>query len=193
MKEGIWKILGLFYSNKNAPLHLREISRKINLRESGTSRYLNELVKDKILMTIKDGNMKKFYMSIDKIPEIFPLFDNERLERLPLLRRNAVKKYLEASKNKPVVSVIFGSTAKDTFRSDSDIDILEISNTRKNKIGAASYVEAQTGIHIQVFPTKEIKFRKELKIKEDKLIQSAVNTGFPVFNSKYYYEMIYNE
>ena len=36
-------------------------------------------------------------------------------------------------------------------------------------------------------------FYKELKMKEDSVIQSGVETGFPVYNHRAYYEAIYYE
>ena len=64
VKSGMWKILKLFYENKNKKLHLREISRQIKLNESSVYLHLNSLVKDKIMNFEMEGNLKKF--SINK-------------------------------------------------------------------------------------------------------------------------------
>jgi predicted nucleotidyltransferase len=192
-KPSIWKILRLFYENKNTPMHLREISRKTNLNESTISTHLNNLLKDNILKAESEANLKKFYVNKVLIPEIFPLFDSEKLESLSILRRDAIKLYVKKLEKKPLLILVFGSTAKGTYKNDSDIDILEVSykNNKEEKI--KSYVEAQTGIKIQVFKMTEIMFNKELNSKKDKVIQTALETGFPVFNAKYFYEVIYNE
>lgn len=189
----MWKILKLFYDNGNISLHLREIARKAKMNESSVFRHLNQLVKEDILKTSKEANLRKFYVVKAQIPNIFPIFDEERLESLPLLRRDAIKIYLDKLEKTPSLVIIFGSTAKKTFRKDSDIDLIKvISNGDKNK-KAEEYAEAQTGIKIQVFSLTEKRFRKELKMKEDPVIQSALKTGFPVFNAKYYYGAINNE
>ena len=193
LKPQVWKILKLFYENKNFPLHLRDISRKVNMNESSISRHLNSLVKSGVLKTERDANLKKFYVNMSKIPEIFPLFDSEKLESLPLLRRDAIKLYIQRLEKKPLLIIVFGSTSKGTFRKDSDIDILSIFPEKFNDEKAVSYVNSQTGIKIQTFKIKEEKFIEELKLKRDKVIQSALETGFPVFNSKYFYEVKYNE
>lgn len=193
IKPAVWKILKLFYSNRNTSLHLREIARKTKLNESSISRHLNNLVKEGFLKTSKEANLKKFYVSKMQVSNIFPLFDEEKLESLPLLRRDAIKIYLDKLDKKPLLVVIFGSTAKETFRKDSDIDILKVSFIEDKDKEAVRYVEAQTGIKIQVFNLTEEQFKRELKIKEDYVIQSALKTGFPVFNAKYYYEVINNE
>lgn len=192
IKPGIWKILKIFYSNKNKPVHLREIARVSGMNESTASLHLKKLLKDSVLKTMSEGNLKKFYVNIKHLPEIFPLFDNERLESLPLLRRNSIKIYIRELESKPLILIVFGSTAKGSCREDSDIDIFEISNV-KCKGKAEKIAEAQTGIHLQVFRMSEKDFLHEIAAKNDKVLQSALNTGFPVFNQKYYYEAVYHE
>ncbi len=193
IKPAIWRMLKLFYSNGNTPLHLREIARKTKMNVSSVSRHLNKLVKEDILKTSKEANLRKFYVVKTQIPLIFPIFDEERLASLPLLRRDAIKLYLDKLEKKPLLVIAFGSTAKETFRKDSDIDLVKVTSNRDKNKKAEEYAEAQTGIKIQVFSLTEKRFRKELKMKEDFVIQSALKTGFPVFNAKYYYEAINNE
>ncbi len=188
-----WDILQLFYRNHNFPLHLRDISRKINLKESATSRHLQALEKKNILKSYKEANLKKYCIKKQVIPEIFTLFDNDKLGALPLLRKNAIKEYLKALISKPLLMIVFGSTAKGNYKDDSDIDIIEIFTTKTNTKDAKKHAEALTGMSIQTFQITEADFYKELKMKEDMVIQSGINTGFSVFNNKYFYELIYNE
>jgi len=192
-KPAPYKIIELFYNNKNQPLYLREISRKIKLNESSVSRHLTNLLNENILDAKKDGNLKKFTLNKSKISFIFSIYDVEKLERFPLLRKNAIKEYIKHLNKKPLFLIIFGSTAKETFRKDSDLDILEVYYEKVNNEESLKYVEAQTGIRMQKIQLTEKQFKKELKEKKDKVIQSALNTGFPVFNKEYYYEVIYNE
>jgi len=193
IKTAVWKILELFYKNYNSPLHLREIARKTGMNESSISRHLNNLVKQEVLKSSKEANLRKFCVVKKQAPLVFPLFDEERLENLPLLRKDAIKIYLNKLKKKPLLVIIFGSTAKETFRKDSDIDIVKISSAKDEDKEAVKYAEAQTGLKLQVLNLTEEQFRKELKMKEDYVLQSALKTGFPVFNAKYYYEAIANE
>src|SRR3989344_5950998 len=146
IKPAIWKILKLFYDNHNSPLHLREIARETKINESGISRHLNNLVKQGVLRFSKEANLKKFSVIKSQIPSIFSLFDEERLENLPLIRKNAIKIFLKKLKKKPSLVIVFGSTAKETFRKDSDIDILKISSSKDEDEKAKEYVDAQTGL-----------------------------------------------
>lgn len=192
LKPSMWKILGLFYNNRNRPIHLREIARKVRLNESTVSTHLNNLVKTGILKIEKDANLKKFLVNKARIPEIFPFFDSDKLESLPLLRKDAIKIYINKLEKKPLFVIVFGSSAKGTFREDSDIDLLEVSHSKEKDEKAEKYAEVQTGIKLQVFKITEENFKDELRIKKDNVIMSAINTGFPVFNAKYFYEVLYN-
>lgn len=188
-----WKIIKLFYDNHNNLLHLREISRKIGIKESSTSLHLNSLENANILKSEREANLKKYFLKKQVIPQLFSLFDTEKLENLPLLRKNAVKEYLKSLPNKPLLLIVFGSTAKGTFTEKSDIDILQISNSKKNIKEAKNNAEAITGQELQIFHISETKLYKELKMKQDQVLQVAITTGFAVFNKEYFYELIYNE
>lgn len=192
IKPGVWKVLKIFYSNRNKPVHLREIARLSGMNESTASLHLKNLVKDGILKHVSEGNLKKFYVSKGSIPEIFPLFDQERLENLPLLRKNAIKLYIKSLESKPVLLIVFGSTAKGSFKEDSDLDLFEVFSAKKDS-KAEKTAEAQTGMHIQVFRMSEKNFLNEIVTKKDKVLQSAINSGFPAFNQKYFYEVVFNE
>ena len=193
IKKPIYNVLELFYENKNQPLHLRDIARKVNLNESSVSRHLNFLVKKEILKQKPDGNLKKFYLSANKLPNIFPIYDSKKINSLPLLRRKAIKMYLEKLPKKPIFVLLFGSTAKGTFKNNSDLDFLEVHNSKLKNDAALKYVESQTGIRINSFQLTEKQFEREMQTKKDKTVLSAINTGFPIFNQKYYWGLIYNE
>src|SRR3989344_224933 len=167
IKPWIWKILKIFYSNRNKPVHLREIARLSGMNESTASLHLNNLVKDGILKHASEGNLKKFYVSKSHIPEIFPLFDQERLEKLPLLRKNAVKLYIKSLENTPVLLIIFGSTAKGTFKDESDLDLFEVFS-KKNGAEAKKLLRAQKGGGLKVLRMSEKDFLNELILKRIK-------------------------
>lgn len=183
----------LFYADKTAKLHLREISRKAKLHEPSTTTFLKALEKDGILKSEKDGNQKKYCLKSNyKTCAVFQLFDLEKLNALPSIRRNAIKYFLDDLKEKPLIAFVFGSTAKGTFKENSDLDLLLITNSKINTEEAEKNAEALTGIRISTFQMRLESFSKELKLKEDPVIQSAIASGYPVLNNIYYYEVLYN-
>lgn len=194
LKTGYDKIIRIFYKNKASRLHLREIARQTKLHGPSTTRFLDALEKDGILKSQKDGNLKKYSLIKNKQAYIiFEMFDIERFEHLTNLRKSAVARYLEKLPEKPVFAILFGSTAKGTSREDSDIDLLIITNNKIDTKIAEKEADALTSIKISTFQMRYKEFLIELKLKEDMVIQSAINTGFPIINNISYYEELYNE
>ncbi len=193
IKPGHWRILQLFYTSKSAKIHLREIARRTKLHEPSTSIFLKSLEKDGILKSEKDGNLKKYSIKTnDKTYSVFELFDREKFNSLPSIRRNAIKYFIQHLKEKPLIAFIFGSTAKEVFKESSDIDLLIITNTKIKTEEAEKHTEALTGIKISIFQMTLEAFSKEIKLKEEPVIQSAITSGYPIFNNLYYYEVLYN-
>ncbi len=192
-RPGPWGILRLFYLNRNAPLHLRGIARKARLNESSASRHLNALAEAGILRESRQANLRTFVVTSGTVESVFPLFDDERLASLPMLRRDAIAHYLGRLTEQPVLVIIFGSTADNTFTDESDIDILEVFAGKTDTRAARAFSEAQTGIRIHPFQMTEHEFDRELKEKVDLVVQSALRTGFPVWNHRFYYRLMHHE
>ncbi len=194
LRPGYTKIMRLFYADKAAKLHLRAIARRTELHGPSVSRFLNSLEKERILQSEKDGNLKKY--SIRKGPRtyfIFEAFDLEKFEKLPSIRRNAIRTYLDNLPEKPVFAILFGSTAKGTYNKDSDIDLLLITNKRIAAENAEKETDALTAMKISTFQITYKEFLRERKLKEDRVVQSAINTGYPLMNHIQYYETLYHE
>jgi len=178
----------LFYKDKNAKFHLREIARKTALNENSATRFLLELEKENLLISERDGNMKKFGISRNDMAfVIFAVFDAERFGRLPGIRKNAISHFLNELGEKPVIAVLFGSTAKETYGGESDIDMLLVVNRKTATENAVNYAESQTGIMINPVQITFPDFLDELKTKDDSVIQSALGTGYPLTNHILYY------
>ena len=193
LKPGIYKILKVFYQRKKK-IHGRELSRATGLYGQSISRYLKELTLKKILKAEKTGNLKQY--SLVESPEVYSmlaLFDLEKTRSLPLLRQQAISTYLHTLKVPPIFAVLFGSTAKDTYKKDSDIDILIITLENTSTKEAEKEADALQGVKVSTFQMEFTVFIKELKLREDKVIQSAISTGYPLLNHIYYYEVLHHE
>ena len=194
LRPGYEKIMQLFYKDKTKKLHLREIARQTELFEPSAYRFLNSLEDEKILKSEKDGNLKKYSIKQGiRAYLIFEIFDLERLEKLPSIRRNAIKTYLDNLPEKPIFAILFGSTAKGTYKEDSDIDILIITNNKINTKQAEKEVNALTAMRMSTFQITFKDFLIDLKMKEDKVVQSAIISGYPLINHIQYYEVLFNE
>ena len=194
LKSGYGKIMQLFYKDRSAKLHLREIARQTKLHEPSVTRFLHALEKEQILKSEKDGNLKKYSIKQSKRTYlIFTSFDIERFEKLPSIRKNAIKTYLNHLPEKPIFAVLFGSTAKETYKEDSDIDILIITNNEISAKEAEKEVDALTAMKVSTFQIGYKDFLIDLKMKEDKVVQSAIQSGYPLLNHIQYYEVLYHE
>jgi predicted nucleotidyltransferase len=193
-KQGYKPILEIFYKNKELKFHLRELARLTNYHGPSITRFLNFLELDNILSSKKEGNLKKYYINKNKYSFfIFEYFDILNFKKLPLIRQNAINIYIRNLSEKPIFIILFGSCAKENYKDSSDIDLLLITNNKINLENAKKEAEALTGITINSFQIKYKPFIKELKLKEDKVIQSALISGYPIYNNISFYEEIYNE
>ena len=77
---------------------------------------------------------------------IFEHFDLERFEKLPDLRKKAIQTYIKNLPQLPIFAVLFGSTAKGTYKKESDIDILLVTNKGISTEKAEKEVDALTSI-----------------------------------------------
>ncbi len=192
LKTGYRKILMLFYKGKNFQLHLRDIARKTKLNENSATRFLNQLEKEDMLSSARDGNLRKYQIKKNnKIYLVFSMFDLEKFDKLPNKRKNALIHFLKNLEEKPIMAVLFGSTAKETFSDKSDMDLLLVVNRKIKTENSEDYAASQTGIKISAIQINYNKFLKELKMSEDKVIQSAVSSGYPIFNHLHFYEVFY--
>jgi predicted nucleotidyltransferase len=193
-KTGYEKILRLFYADKNAQFHTREIIRKTKLNENSAFRFLNQMEKDKILISKKDGNMKKYSIARNNVAySLITNLDILKFNSLPSIRKSAIKSFFSNLNEQPVIVILFGSTAKENYQEHSDIDILLIVNKKIDTKEAVSHANAQTGIRISPIQISIGELSEEIKLKNDKVIQSALTTGYPITNHITYYEMMYYE
>ena len=186
INPGYKKILELL---SKETLHLREIAKKTNLNENSVYRFLNSLLNKNILTSKKIGNMKFF--SLNKNKNTFLILTAlaiEKQENLHHLRKTAIDTFLKNLPEQPVFTILFGSTAKGTYSSESDIDLLLITNKKINTQKPVYEANAQTGIKISVFQMNYLDFLNELKVKNEPVIQSAIKTGYPLTNHIKYYE-----
>ena len=193
-KSGYLKIMRLFYEEKQARLHLREIARLCKINVNSASRFLGQLEKLSVLSSEKDGSMKKYSIQPnDRTFIFFTYFDTERFRRLPDYRRDALAMFVQELPKKPVFVYLFGSTARGDFREESDCDIILVANRRIRTDRTKDSVEAVTTINIQTFQLTFRQFLKELRMRDDNVIQSALSEGYPLMNHLGFYRVYYRE
>ncbi|MFP4656110.1 MAG: hypothetical protein ACLFNK_00855 [Candidatus Woesearchaeota archaeon] len=68
-----------------------------------------------------------------------------------------------------------------------------MTNNKIDAKRAEKEADALTVMSVSTFQIKFEEFLIELKMKDDKVVQSAIASGYPLLNHIYYYEVLYNE
>ena len=145
-----------------------------------------------ILSIKKIGNtFYKINPNNPQIYSIFSFFDYKKLNSLPLERKRAIGEFLEKIRVKPLICLVFGSTAKGTFNKKSDIDILLVYNKRAVKDKKLiEDIEATSGVKIQTFIIDVDYFKKQRLEQKDSVIAHAIKTGFVLLGFNYFYQEV---
>lgn len=191
--KGREKILGCFYRNRSKELYFSEILRETKLTQNTTLKHLKNLQENNLIISNKKiGNT--FYRINQKNPQIYSIFsyfDYKKLNELPLARKKAITNFLEKLENKPLISLVFGSTAKGTFGKESDIDLLLIYNKKESENeNLKKEIEAITGTNIQTFIIEFDYFKEQLLKQEDNVIIHAIKTGFVIMGHYLFYKEV---
>lgn len=191
--KGREKILECFYRNRQKELYFSEILRETKLTQNTTLKHLKALQGNNLIISTKKiGNT--FYKINPKNYELFSLFsyfDYKRFNSLPLIRKRAIADFLDKLQVKPLVALIFGSTAKGTFGKESDIDLLLIYNKKETEDEKLKKdIEAVTGTKIQTFIIDFDYFKEQILKQEDNVIINAIKTGFVILGHYLFYQEV---
>ena len=191
--KGREKILEFFYLNKFKESYFSEILKETNLTPNTTLNHLKVLQKSNLIISTKKTN-NTFYKLNKAEPLVYSIlsyFDFKKFNSLPSERKSAISSFLEKINVKPLIVLLFGSTATNNFSKESDIDLLLIFNKKelKNK-KLLEDIEAVTGVKIQTFVIDLEYFEDQILRNEDKVVSHAIKTGYPVNGFEQVYKRI---
>lgn len=191
--NGREKVLESFYRNRNKEIYFSEVLRETGLSQPAALNHLKALVEAGLVVSEKRGS-NTFYRINGMNSMGFSLlsyFDCKTLEGLPGERKRAIAGFLDGLGTKPLIAVVFGSTAKKTYAKESDIDILLVFNVKEAKQEKLRKdVEATTGTNVQPFIIDYAYFLDQLLKKDDNLVIHAIKTGFVVAGHGYFYRAV---
>jgi predicted nucleotidyltransferase len=194
--KGKEKILECFYRNRQKELYFSEILRETKLTQNTTLKHLKNLQQNSLIITTKKIGNTFYRINPNNIQiySIFSYFDYKRFNEIPSERKRAISEFLDKIKVKPLIALIFGSTAKGTFNKESDIDILLIFNKKEaNDSKLKQDIEATTGVKIQTFIIDFDYFKEQILKEEDKVITHAIKTGFVMSGHDKFYKRVLND
>jgi predicted nucleotidyltransferase len=174
------RILEQIYLNPG--IHKRELSKQLKLGMPSIDYGLKKI--SKLIKQKKSGNQINYFLdyATEELTLSLSAVEHSRFNRLPAKVKLAVNDFLKELSEKPIIAVIFGSHARESYTRSSDIDMLLVfqkiedsknienvakkismkTNTQLNPV-YLSYGEFKESFHN---PTKEF-FKK---LKKDKII-----------------------
>ena len=184
LNKNIIKILEVL---KKERLYFNQISELADIKsKNNLLKNLNVMTDLKILKKEKSKGNTFYNINYENNLSLIllQLINTIKFQNLPFERRKAVQELIQ--KTKPVLAVLFGSTAKAGFKKQSDIDILLIYN-EKTKDKKIKEISSKYGVRINPVI---IKF-SELNIRND-TIAHILKTGYPIVGHIYFYEVFKN-
>jgi predicted nucleotidyltransferase len=162
LKNGGGEILKLFFQDSEKEYYFREIAKKVNKEPSYCQKYLDNLVEDKILLDERRGNMRFF-----RLNKKHPLYEEiKSIISKTIGLENELKELVDKLDNVEC-AFVFGSIAKGTENSNSDIDLMLIGDINQDDLTTAiSPMEGKIAreINYHIYDSQEIV--KKIKEKD---------------------------
>jgi predicted nucleotidyltransferase len=157
-------ILELFLKEPNKEFNVREVAKILKKAPATASKKLKELEKEGLLKQRDFRMLKLFQANLDseKLRD-YKIFYNIRKIKESILIDELNKFYL-----KPTI-VLFGSLSKGYDVKESDIDLLIISENKK-EFPNLKKIQKELGKEIQLFVVKSVK-----NLKNEHLINNVLN------------------
>jgi len=163
-------------------IHKRELAKQLHLGMPSVEYALRKI--DQLLKKHREGNRIKYHLDYSNeglVPMLYAV-EFTRFERLTPKIKLAIRDFMTELKEKPLISIIFGSYARGDYLSSSDIDIfLVYSKLKKGKEieNVAKKVSMRTNTRINPIYLDYDSFRESFhnprksffkNLKKDKII-----------------------
>jgi len=154
------KILGWMFTHPDERYYVRQLTSLIHEDSTNISRELSKLSELGILLGMREG--RQIYYTVNKNSSVY-----HELEGLVLKTHGlagTIRAALKPFERQITIAFIYGSFARRTFNSASDIDIFIIGSVRFNEITKA-LMDAQNKLGREINPTvyPEQEFADKLK------------------------------
>lgn len=169
------RILGLFSNDYYKTVHLREISREVNIDVKAVGLQLNRLVKANVLSSSRRGRNKEYQLNLGNLATRLYIILAEVFATIRYLGDNFLIKKLAAEIEDKVKApiILFGSYARGEATEDSDIDLFIISEKDIDE-EAVTEVSRLIGREVNIKTTSNHKFLMGL-MGNDPLIKELVS------------------
>lgn len=193
MNKTSLKIIELFLIERKE-CYLREIAKKTNKSTSTTSRQLNLLKNDGILNEKRVG--KELFYSLNlknnSALKLCELVEIQKLESF--YKRNSEMKiiledFLNKIKDENLVSAaVFGSVANESYAKDSDIDLILITNKRKEFTEEIRNIHAEYGRDLSIVSMTKKEFREK---KSEPLVREVIRNHLILYGYEHFVREVF--
>ena len=183
------KIIKYLLENKERHISIRKISKKLKIDYKNTYEVVKRLAEGNTVKIEKIG--KSNIISLNK--KLTPLIFEAEAERRNLLLKNKNLKILcnkLSSLQFPLIALIFGSYAKRTNTKNSDIDLMIISESNREKQIEQTISVLPLDIHVSFFTPEE--FTSMLKSREFTVVSEVIKNNIILIGIEDYYRLIQN-
>jgi len=122
------KILELFFDYPNERFQLRQVGRKTKIAVTSARKYLDELIKEKLIIKINKGVYPSFKANRDGDEGVFRFY--KKLNMVERLNSSGLLDYIEDTCF-PNSIILFGSASKGEDIVESDVDLF-VESKEKN-------------------------------------------------------------
>lgn len=174
-----WKILCYFLSNPNVKIHIKGVARELKVGSNTAAVYCKLYEKNGILKSERVANTIRFCLNNDDAV----VKALKKFWFLALMReKKVVEKFLE--KNKGIVCVVlYGAHASGEYSSESDVDILVLSQVEKIDITPFSDFGSEIGKNVEIVKFTVGKWRNLVKGK-DSFAESVLKNNVLLWGSE---------
>lgn len=187
------KIIKVLDENREG-VHIRKISRLVKTGLPNIVRYIDILEKEKIIKKQKKANLVSITLLYNGYSSSYLKQINScKFTELPKNVQFAAQDFLGSLEQKPLIALIFGSYAKDSFTKKSDLDIFLVFqniNNEKQIEEAAKRISMRSNIQINPIYTDYFSFKNNFLDKNHHFSNEIKNKVIILNGIEYYYELI---
>lgn len=168
------EIIGLYRSDYLAQFHIREIAKQLKKSHVTLLPHIKDLEQEKVLIPKKIGKNKSYFINLDNIVAKKYLLLSETNKSIAYLDKIfLIKKiYSEVfNLNLNGIVILFGSYAKKSHNSDSDIDIIYLGKIKHSEINNIKKIGKTYGKVINIKKATIQSFQRGIKKKDNLIIE----------------------
>lgn len=184
------KLYQAYFETKKQSMYFNELKEKTKLSDSSLWNALKKLTSQGIITKIKTKSNTFYEIKNKKIMALkFSEIAIKKFENLNIGVKVPLKEFLKKCPKNIQTIVLFGSTVLKQEKKGSDIDLLLVSNQKKEIEKLQEEINAISNYYISIFEISHEEFIKN----EDQVVVQAKKTGIPIMNEQLFYEAQLNE